>query len=370
MAPSVPSLSIRAEATGTRTGTTTGGDAPSSSCPPPPPPPPFLASFSSSCSCCSSNSLSLSEEEPALRTRTLRRRSAAVEVEGEVEEVDEVDEKVDDDDAEKSLSAAAVDDADDALLASNASMAGSLLFFLSDWDILESGRCVGLHQACGKEEDARGLRTGRQGERSKRNDNRSEKRVVCSKPSFSLFFSRLRHPRVDIIAPPSSPLRFPPSPQQFMSAEEALAPTRRHQHILPDGRVAYEWSQSLNDVTVFVPCPAGVRGRDLDVCIERTRCRLGLKGNPPYLDVSAAFFLLRGGTLFLSLSLSSSGEKTTREKREKERRERKSERERESETTVETMRRAIETKTAKSLTPLQNLFFVTLHSTETAARDL
>ena len=74
-----------------------------------------------------------------------------------------------------------------------------------------------------------------------------------------------------------------------MSAEEALAPTRRHQHILPDGRVAYEWSQSLSDVTVFVPCPQGVRGRDLDVCIERERCRLGLKGNPPYLDVSAAF---------------------------------------------------------------------------------
>jgi len=80
----------------------------------------------------------------------------------------------------------------------------------------------------------------------------------------------------------------PLSSKRFMSAEEALAPTRRHQHILPDGRVAYEWSQSLNDVTVFVPCPEGVRGRDLDVCIERKRCRLGLKGNPPYLDVSCA----------------------------------------------------------------------------------
>lgn len=78
-----------------------------------------------------------------------------------------------------------------------------------------------------------------------------------------------------------------------MSAEEALAPTRRHQHILPDGRVAYEWSQSLSDVTVFVPCPEGVRGRHLDVCIERKRCRLGLKGNPPYLDVSCALSYLR-----------------------------------------------------------------------------
>jgi hypothetical protein len=71
------------------------------------------------------------------------------------------------------------------------------------------------------------------------------------------------------------------------AAEDALAPARRHQHILPDGRVAYEWSQSLNDVTVLVATvPEGVRGRDLDVCIERGRCRLGLRGNPPYLDVS------------------------------------------------------------------------------------
>ena len=88
-----------------------------------------------------------------------------------------------------------------------------------------------------------------------------------------------------------------------MSAEEALAPTRRHQHTLPDGRVAYEWSQSLSDVTVFVPCPQGVRGRDLDVCIERERCRLGLRGNPPYLDVSAAFYSSRD-VLYLSFSLS------------------------------------------------------------------
>ena len=75
-----------------------------------------------------------------------------------------------------------------------------------------------------------------------------------------------------------------------MSAEEALAPTSRHKHVLPDGRVAYEWSQTLNDVTVFIPVPPGVRCRDLDVCIERLRCRLGLKGNPPYLDVSRFFF--------------------------------------------------------------------------------
>lgn len=74
-----------------------------------------------------------------------------------------------------------------------------------------------------------------------------------------------------------------------MSAEEALAPTSRHQYKLPDGRVAYEWSQSLDDVTVFVLVPPGVRGKDLDVRIENRRCTLGIRGNPPYLDVSMFF---------------------------------------------------------------------------------
>ena len=93
----------------------------------------------------------------------------------------------------------------------------------------------------------------------------------------------------------------------FMSAEEALAPASRHQHLLPDGRVAYEWSQSLSDVTVCVACPPelGVRGRDLDVRIEHRRCRLGLKGNPPYLDVRALLFFFpfsKGDALSLSLA--------------------------------------------------------------------
>jgi hypothetical protein len=99
-----------------------------------------------------------------------------------------------------------------------------------------------------------------------------------------LFFSFWRFSHSSLFDISSSIFLLPAVP--FMSAEEALAPTSRHQHVLPDGRVAYEWSQTLNDVTVFISVPQGVRGRDLNVCIERSRCRLGLKSNPPYLDVS------------------------------------------------------------------------------------
>lgn len=62
-----------------------------------------------------------------------------------------------------------------------------------------------------------------------------------------------------------------------------LAPSQRHafQH---QGRTVYEWEQTLEDVSVFVPLPPGVRARDLAVAITASKLSVGIKGNPPYLD--------------------------------------------------------------------------------------
>lgn len=139
-----------------------------------------------------------------------------------------------------------------------------------------------------------------------------------------------------------------------MSAEEALAPTRRHQHILPDGRVAYEWSQSLSDVTVFVPCPEGVRGRHLDVCIERKRCRLGLKGNPPYLDVSCALSYLR---------------ESSREKRKRRASEGKTAKRPWKNLSFPSFRRAIEIIKNGKIAHVSPSLSLHLRSTKIAARD-
>ncbi len=50
------------------------------------------------------------------------------------------------------------------------------------------------------------------------------------------------------------------------------------------GRTIYEWEQTLDEVLVFVRPPGGVRARDLDVDIKARHLRLGLRGNPPFLD--------------------------------------------------------------------------------------
>jgi hypothetical protein len=49
--------------------------------------------------------------------------------------------------------------------------------------------------------------------------------------------------------------------------------------------VAYSWTQTLAEVTVAVPLPAGTRGKDCDVSIARDALRVGLRGaGAPVLD--------------------------------------------------------------------------------------
>ena len=39
----------------------------------------------------------------------------------------------------------------------------------------------------------------------------------------------------------------------------------------------YSWSQTLSEVTVSVPVPSGIRGRDLNVKLEKTHLDISIK---------------------------------------------------------------------------------------------
>jgi CS domain len=65
---------------------------------------------------------------------------------------------------------------------------------------------------------------------------------------------------------------------------ERLAPAVRHK-VVCEGRTIYEWTQTVQDVDVFVPLPDGITAKQLDVDIQSQHLRFGIKGNPPYLDV-------------------------------------------------------------------------------------
>ncbi len=51
------------------------------------------------------------------------------------------------------------------------------------------------------------------------------------------------------------------------------------------GRTVYEWEQSLDDVNIYIAAPPGVRSHDITCTITHCRVTLGIKGNPPFIDV-------------------------------------------------------------------------------------
>jgi hypothetical protein len=51
------------------------------------------------------------------------------------------------------------------------------------------------------------------------------------------------------------------------------------------GREIYEWEQSLDEVRVYIKPPPGVKASHIAAQITPTHLKLGIKGNPPFIDV-------------------------------------------------------------------------------------
>lgn len=74
----------------------------------------------------------------------------------------------------------------------------------------------------------------------------------------------------------------PPAEPQ-VSPEEARAELQRER--AEQAALPYAWRQTLQDVTITVPLPAGTRGRDLSVTISRRAISAGLRGSsPPFIE--------------------------------------------------------------------------------------
>lgn len=51
-----------------------------------------------------------------------------------------------------------------------------------------------------------------------------------------------------------------------------------------NGNTVYEWEQDLEEVNVWIKPPPGVTTQHLDIKISHGHVRVGIKGNPPFLD--------------------------------------------------------------------------------------
>lgn len=54
----------------------------------------------------------------------------------------------------------------------------------------------------------------------------------------------------------------------------------------------YSWGQSLQEVNITVPVPPGTKSRFIVCEIKKNHLKVGLKGHPPVLDVSALPFVM------------------------------------------------------------------------------
>ena len=55
----------------------------------------------------------------------------------------------------------------------------------------------------------------------------------------------------------------------------------------------YSWTQTLQEVTINIPFPEGVKSRFVAYDLKTNHLKVGLKGQPPIIDVSSNCLVLK-----------------------------------------------------------------------------
>jgi hypothetical protein len=71
----------------------------------------------------------------------------------------------------------------------------------------------------------------------------------------------------------------------------------------------YEWDQSIDEVNLWITPPPGVTAKLIDIDIKHAHLRVGIKGNPPFLNedtggeviVKESFWSMDGAELTVNL---------------------------------------------------------------------
>ncbi|CAD7950069.1 unnamed protein product [Amoebophrya sp. A120] len=76
-----------------------------------------------------------------------------------------------------------------------------------------------------------------------------------------------------------------------------------------NGRKIYSWDQTIDEINVYIDPPPGVTKHDLDISIAPRHVKIGLCGNPPFIqedlysvcDTGCSFWMIEDGELHLQL---------------------------------------------------------------------
>jgi hypothetical protein len=76
----------------------------------------------------------------------------------------------------------------------------------------------------------------------------------------------------------------PPPEEREKKDAEAKAKQDEEQARLP-----YKWNQTISDLDIVIPIGANIKGRDCDVSIAKTKLKVALKGQDPFIDVGGNY---------------------------------------------------------------------------------
>ncbi|KAF6153608.1 hypothetical protein GIB67_027475 [Kingdonia uniflora] len=65
---------------------------------------------------------------------------------------------------------------------------------------------------------------------------------------------------------------------------EKLAPEKRHSFV-HEGQQVFEWDQTLEEVNIYITLPPNVPSKLFHCKVQSKHVEVGIKGNPPYLNV-------------------------------------------------------------------------------------
>eukprot|EP00440_Ansanella_granifera_P072192 gb/GFBE01078340.1/.p1 GENE.gb/GFBE01078340.1/~~gb/GFBE01078340.1/.p1 ORF type:complete len:176 (+),score=47.85 gb/GFBE01078340.1/:1-528(+) len=91
---------------------------------------------------------------------------------------------------------------------------------------------------------------------------------------------------------------------------------RGRQAFVYDGRTVYEWEQSIDECHIYIQPPPGVTKQHLEIKIEPRHLKVGIKGNPPFLnedpfslvETDCSFWMIEDGELHIQLQKAHKGE--------------------------------------------------------------
>ncbi|CAN0396043.1 unnamed protein product, partial [Laminaria digitata] len=97
-----------------------------------------------------------------------------------------------------------------------------------------------------------------------------------------------------------------PQPMMMTASKKGKEGRIKFEH---EGRTIYEWEQSLEEVNLYIETPPGLRAESIDCKITPKHIRLGVKGNPPFIDedtggpviVEESYWMMDGGELNVNL---------------------------------------------------------------------